>query len=163
MGSAAKSREQRKADKARKYAEQATIPECRLKEEQKFQEGVPRFSIGAFLLPPVWGPAHGFWVSIIFYPLWLVADNCFAAAFAHPSALSISLAIATLVILVALTVAFSLISQPLAWHRAAEKGVSKEVYLKRERIWAVACAVAGAVLIAAATYYNLVFDPVWLR
>ncbi len=140
-----------------------SIPDARIKEERKFLEGIPRFNIGAFLLPPIWGPIHGFWVSIIFYPLWLVADNCFVAALAHPSPLTVTLGVAVLVLLVAITVAFSIVSQPIAWHRAAERGVDKQTYLKRQRMWAVVCAVLGAVLIAVATYYNLVFNPIWTR
>lgn len=153
----------RKSARTNPPADQGAIPAARLKEERAFLDGIPRFNLGAFLLPPVWGPIHGFWVSIIFYPLWLVADNCFVAALAHPSPLTVTLGVVVLVLLVAITVAFSIVSQPIAWHRAAERGMDKQTYLKRQRMWAVICAVIGAALIAAATYYNLVFDPIWYR
>ncbi len=151
------------ASSAKKGAGAPTIPDARLKEERKFLEGIPRFNIGAFFLPPVWGPIHGFWVSIIFYPLWLVADNCFVAAVATPTPLTVSLGVAVFVVLVALTVAFSIVSQPIAWHRAAQKGVTKEEYLRRQRMWAVVCVILGCIMLAAATYYNLVFNPIWTR
>ncbi len=130
-----------------------------IKQEEKFLEGMPRFNIGAFLLPPIWGPAHGIWATILFYPIWLFADNTFYAAFAHPSPLSVGVAIVVFVTLLAGTVAFAIIGQPLAAHRAERMGVSRERYLKRERYWAVGCAIGGAVMIALATYYNLVIRP----
>ena len=116
--------------------------------EEKFLEGVPRVNIGALFLPPIWGPAHGMWAAIFFY-----------AAFATPSTLSIVFAVIVFVLLTAATVAFSVVSQPFAAHRAAKHGVSREKYLSRERIWAVVSVIVGCVMIAAATYYNLVIRP----
>ena len=37
-------------------------------------------------------------------------------------------------------------------------GVSKETYLKRQKIWAVVSVLVGIGLLAAATYYNLVLN-----
>ena len=119
--------------------------------EEKFLEGVPRVNIGALFLPPIWGPAPGMWAAILFYPIWLFADNTFYAAFATPSTLSIVFAVIVFVLLTAATVAFSVV----AAHRAAKHGVSREKYLSRERIWAVVSVIVGCVMIAAATYYNL--------
>lgn len=116
---------------------------------------VPRLNIGALMLPPIWGPAHGFWITILFYPAWLFADNSFYAAYTNPSPLSIGLALAVFAILLGLTVAFAVVSQPFAAHRAVARGMSKEAYLRRERAWAVACALVGLALIGGATYFNL--------
>ena len=99
------------------------------------------------------------WASILFYPIWLFADNTFYAAFATPSALSIVFAVIVFVLLTAATVAFSIVSQPFAAHRAAEHGVSRAKYLSRQRIWAVVSVIVGCVMIAAATYYNLAIRP----
>lgn len=128
-------------------------------QEEKFLAGMPRFNIAAFLLPPVWGPAHGMWAAIVFYPMWLVSDNVFYAAFSEPSLMSVALAVVVFVTLVGITIAFALIGQPLAAHRAERMGVSREVYLKRQKRWAVGCAIAGAAMIALATYYNLAIRP----
>lgn len=127
--------------------------------EEEFLSGVPFLNIGAFFLPPIWGPAHGMWATILFYPIWLFADNMFYAAYAEHSPLSVIVAVVVGVVLVALTLAFARLGQPFAAHRAAAHGVSKEAYLKRERIWAVVCIVVGCVMLAAATYYNLVIRP----
>lgn len=118
-------------------------------------KGIPRFNVGAFFMPAIWGPAHGLWVAIIFYPLWLVADNTFYAAFSQRTPLAIAVAVAVFVVMVAITVAFSLIGQPLAARRAASRGKTKEEYLKSQRIWAAACIAIAVVALAAATYYNL--------
>ena len=45
--------------------------------EEKFLKGVPRVNIGALFLPPIWGPAHGMWAAILFYPIWLFAITPF--------------------------------------------------------------------------------------
>lgn len=127
--------------------------------EKKFLKGVPRVNIGALFLPPIWGPAHGMWAAILFYPIWLFADNTFYAAFATPSELSIVFAVIVFLLLAAATVVFSIVSQPFAAHRAAERGVSRAKYLSRQRIWAVVSVIVGCVMIAAATYYNLVIRP----
>lgn len=137
----------------------AQLTDEQIKAEEAFMKGIPRFNVGAFFMPAIWGPAHGIWAAIIFYPLWLVADNAFYAAFAQRTPLSFAVAAAVFVAMVAITVAFALIGQPLAAHRAAARGKTKEDYLKSQRVWAVACIAIGAVALAAATYYNLVIRP----
>lgn len=127
-----------------------------IRAEEKFLEGIPRLNVGALFLPPIWGPAHGIWATIVFYPLWLIADNCFYAAWSAPSALSIALAVLVFAMLTAGTVAFAIVSQPFAAHRAVSMGKTKQEYLAREKVWAVACVVVGVAMICLATYYNLV-------
>lgn len=127
--------------------------------EARLLEDVPRVNIGALFMPPIWGPAHGIWATIVFYPLWIVADTCFVNAFAYHTPLAIALAVLVFGMLTAGTVAFSIVSQPFALHRALSMGVSKEKYLKRQKIWAVVSVVVGIAAIAAATYYNLFMNP----
>lgn len=137
----------------------AELTDEQIAQEQEFLKGIPRFNIAAFFLPPIWGPAHGIWATILFYPLWLFADNSFYAAYSERTPLAIALAVVVGIVLVGITVAFSLIGQPLAAHRAANRGVSKQEYLRKQRLWAVGCVVAGCVMLAAATYYNLAIRP----
>lgn len=99
------------------------------------------------------------WATIIFYPLWIVADTCFVNAIAFHTPVAIALGILVFAMLTAGTVAFSVVSQPFALHRALSRGVSKETYLKRQKIWAVASVVVGLIAIALATYYNLFMNP----
>lgn len=137
----------------------AELTDEQIAREREFLEGIPRINIGALLIPPIWGPAHGFWASILFYPVWMFADNIFYAAVTERTPLSIALAVAVLATLVVGSVAFSLIGQPFAAHRAAGMGRGKEEYLRRERIWAFAGAAVALVVVALATYYNLVVRP----
>lgn len=128
-------------------------------QQRALMQGVPRVNIAALFLPPIWGPAHGLWVAIVFYPLWLVADTCFVNAFAERTPLAIALGAIVLVALTAVTFVFSATSQKYALLRALSMGSTKEAYLKRQRIWAVASVVVGLVMIAAASYYNVVLNP----
>lgn len=130
-----------------------------IRAERAFLKGVPRLNVAAFLMPAIWGPAHGIWVAILYYPLWLVADNCFVNALVARTPFAIALALVVAVGLLLMTTAFSIISQPFALHRAVEMGVSKETYLRRQRIWAVAMAAVALVAVCAATYYNLFMNP----
>ena len=131
----------------------AELTDKQIAAEEKFMEGIPRFNIGAFFMPAIWGPAHGIWAAIIFYPLWLIA------AFEQRTVLSIAIAVIVFAITVAITVAFTLIGQPIAAHRAVSRGKTKEDYLKSQRVWAVVCVAIGVIALAAATYYNLVIRP----
>lgn len=80
--------------------------------EERLLQGVPRVNIGALFMPPIWGAAHGMWATIIFYPLWIVADTCFVNAIAFHTPVAISLGILVFAMLTAGTVAFSVASQP---------------------------------------------------
>lgn len=123
--------------------------------EKKFMEGVPRFNVGAFFLPPIWGPAHGIWVTILFYPAWMLVDNLLYAMYADPSVMSVAVGLSALAILALVTVFFAIVSQPYAWHRAYGMGKTKQQYLSAQRKWAVGCVAGGVVMLALATVYNL--------
>ncbi|PNV68228.1 viscotoxin-A3 [Enteroscipio rubneri] len=137
----------------------AELTDEQIAQEDEFLKGLPRINVGALFLPPIWGPAHGFWVTILFYPIWLFADNMFYAAWTERTPLAIVVALVVFATLTAGTVAFSIIAQPLAAHRAEARGVDRQVYLRRQRVWAVVCVIAGLAMIAGATYYNLVVRP----
>lgn len=133
--------------------------EEQVKQEDKFLQGLPRFNIGAFLLPPIWGPAHGIWVTILYYPVWIFVDNLFYATYQSPTVLSVTLSILAFLLLLGITVAFAIVSQPFAAHRAEAKGVSRSQYLKHEKAWAMGCVIGGVVMLSLATYYNLAIRP----
>ncbi len=135
------------------------LTDKQIAEEEKFLKGIPRVNIGALLMPGIWGPAHGYWICILFYPLYLFADNLFYAAYSGGEAWVIALAVIVGILLLAVHIGFSLVSGPISAHRSADKGVSRETYLKRERIWAVVSAILAIVALAWATYYNLGVRP----
>lgn len=127
--------------------------------EKEFMKGLPRFNVAAFLLPPVWGPAHGLWVTILYYPIWLFVDNLFYATFEDPQPLSIVFTVLAFAILLGITIAFAIVSQPIAAHRAEDRGISRATYLKRQRAWAIGCAIGAVIMLGLATYYNLGIRP----
>lgn len=128
-------------------------------EEEKFLAGLPWMNLGAFFMPGVWGPAHGFWACILFYPLYLLADNLLYGVYTQGEAWQIVLAIAAIIVLLALHIGFARVSGPLSAHRAQGKGVSRETYVKRERIWMVVSIVIAVAFLAWGTYYNLSIRP----
>ena len=127
--------------------------------ERKFLEGLPYFNWGALLMPPIWGPGHGEIAVVLFYPQWLFVDNLIYAATQEPSALSISLAVIALAVIVSITLVYGRISQPRAAHRAEAAGKTRQQYIATERKWAVACALIAVVFVSLATYYNLFIRP----
>ncbi len=131
-----------------------------IRQEEEFLKGVSRFDFAALVGAPIWGPVHGFWSCILFYPLWLLADNFFISVVQHPTVLFVVLAVFVGAILIIAHVSFMLVSVPIAWHRAADKGITKEQFKKRQRIWAVVSIVLAATAVILATYYHLVIDPV---
>ncbi|MBR5259124.1 MAG: viscotoxin-A3 [Eggerthellaceae bacterium] len=131
------------------------LTDKQIKQEEEFLKGVPRFNLAAFLLPPLWGPVYGFWITILYYPAWIFMDNLLYGVYVDPSPLTIIFALVVCATYVGFSVAFSLVSQPLAYHRAHAKGVSKEKYLKQQRIWAIAAVIITVIMLALSTYYNL--------
>lgn len=142
------------SDEPRVVAEEEINAE--LEREIAMLQVVPRINIGALFMPPIWGPAHGMWLTILFYPLWLLADNCFYAAYAEPSPLSIVIAISVGILLVVGTFLFAGIAQHKGVHRAvSEKNMTVEAYRRAERIWAVVSIIIALVALVFATWFNL--------
>ncbi len=137
----------------------AGLTDEQVRREEAFMKGLPRVNVGALLMPAIWGPAHGFWVTILFYPAWLVADNVFYAAYEAPTPLSIIIAALTFVILLGVTVAFAIVAQPLAAHRAEARGVTRAEYLKRQKVWIIVSAIIAVAFLGLATWYNLAWRP----
>ena len=92
----------------------AELTDEQIAQEDEFLKGLPRINVGALFLPPIWGPAHGFWVTILFYPIWLFADNMFYAAWTERTPLAIVVALVVFATLTAGTVAFSIIARKRA-------------------------------------------------
>lgn len=122
-------------------------------------EGLPPLNLGALFMPPIWGPAHGIWITILYYPAWLLIDNLFYGVYENPQPLTITLAAIAGLILAGVTIVFARASQVYALRRDLSRGKTKEQYRKRQAIWAVTMGILAAVMLGAATYYNLVIRP----
>ena len=122
-------------------------------------EGLPPLNLGALFMSPIWGPAHGIWITILYYPAWLLIDNLFYGVCENPQPLTITLAVIAGLILAGVTIVFARASQVYALRRDLSRGKTKEQYRKRQVIWAVTMGILAAVMLGAATYYNLVIRP----
>lgn len=122
-------------------------------------EGLPRINLGALFMPAIWGPAHGAWIAILYYPIWLLADNMFYGVYSDPRPITIAFAVMGVIALAGVTLAFARGAQQQGILRALERGKTKEQYLESEKKWAVAMAIVAIIFLAAATYYNLVIRP----
>lgn len=122
-------------------------------------EGLPPLNLGALFMPPIWGPAHGIWITILYYPAWLLIDNLFYGVYENPQSLTITLAVIAGLILAGVTIVFARASQVYALRRDLSRGKTKEQYRKRQVVWAITMGILAAVMLGAATYYNLVIRP----
>ena len=152
--SMAKSKNQKNRTKSNQ-TQPAGLTDEQIARENEFLKGLPRFNIAAFLMPPIWGPANGMWITILWYPVWLFTDNIFYAAYELQTPFAITMAVIVGVLLTTGTVVFAIVSQPFAAHRAENQGISRETYLRRQRYWAIGCAILAALMLGLATYYNL--------
>lgn len=141
-------------------------PKAQAREEQKarkalqaqvrdYLDGLPRFNVGALFLPPIWGPAHGMFLTLLWYPIWLFADNLFFAAYSVGSTFSYVAAFLCFIILTLFTFYFSYAIRPRAALYCIERGKTKEQFQRRQKIWAVVSVIIGIAMLAFATYYNL--------
>lgn len=129
------------------------------KYRNQITQGLLPINLAALFMPPIWGPANGIWITILYYPLWLFADNLFYSAYSNPSPLPIILSIIVAVVLAVVTIFFARISQGYACARALNMGKTKEEYIKKQKVWAVAMGLLALVMIVLATIYNLTIRP----
>ena len=119
---------------------------------------LPRFNWGAFLLPFIWGPAHDQWVAMIFLSIWLFMDSIIATADKGGIPTTIGG-----VIVVVLTLTFQAYyakrANGVAFRRVIGKQTVEE-YVKRERVWAIACIPAALLLVAWMVWYHVAIAPV---
>jgi len=115
---------------------------------------LPRFNLAAFLVPPVWGPAHRQWAGAIFLPMWLFMDSVIASARGRGTAV---IAGAALVVVATLAAQawFAKRANGLAWREVAET-TSVDAFARRQRIWAAVSIPLFLLLMGWGVYYRLV-------
>lgn len=123
------------------------------KDLQAHLKRLPPMNWGALLMPAIWGPAHGQWVAILFYPIWILADTCLTNAVLY-GGLATVLAVLVALGTAAATIFYARTAGRIAYLKVAEK-MTMEHYLARERIWVAVSAVIALVFIGLATWYNL--------
>jgi len=117
---------------------------------------LPRFNLAAFLMPPIWGPAHGQWVGAAFLPIWLFMDSIIASSGRGGMVTRVAAA-AVVACTLAFETFFAKRANGLAFRRVIGR-VSVEQYVRRERVWAIASVPAAAALVAWALWFHLVFE-----
>ena len=113
---------------------------------------LPRFNLGAFLVPFLWGPGHGQWVGAFFLPLWLFMDSIVRSAINGPGALKVA---ATIVVVATLgfEAHFATRANGMAWRRVADQ-MTVDEFVRRERVWTLALVPAFIAFVAWAIYYD---------
>lgn len=112
---------------------------------------LPRFNWGAFLLPPVWGVAHGMWAGVFFLPLWAFVDEVARGSLGRTGwmrFLTWGMAGVTL----AFQFLYARTANAAAWARVCEH-MTLAAYVRRERVWAIAGVATVAVLVVWVSLY----------
>ena len=116
---------------------------------------LPRFNLAAFLVPMIWGPAHGQWAGAIFLPMWLFMDSVIASAAGRGPVFAMG-AVAIVVLTLAAQGWFAKRANGLAWRRVAGR-VSVDDFVRRQRMWVIAAVPMFLLLVGWGVYYRLVF------
>lgn len=119
---------------------------------------LPRFNLAAFLIPPIWGPAHGIWAGAIFLPIWLFADSVIVSAVRYGERGQWIGAV--LVVLATLTFEyfFARRANGVAFRRVMHK-LTAEEYARRQRTWVIVAIPIAAALIGWGVYFDTVLGP----
>lgn len=129
-----------------------------LKDDRELPQ-LARFNWGAFLMPMVWGPAHGLWVGAVLFPVWLFADSIVMSAYRTGGLLWVAAA-AVVAATIGFMAWFATTASIPAYLRVSHK-VSIPRFNRRQRVWAAMGAVFMLAVLALATYYNVfLYDSV---
>ncbi|MDZ4180184.1 MAG: hypothetical protein U1E29_13295 [Coriobacteriia bacterium] len=100
---------------------------------------ISRFNWGAFLIPPIWGVAHGQWWGVFFLPAWAFVDNMLRGPRLWgpwTTVIGLGMAVAT----IALQALYAASADGLAVHRLGDREAFDR-YVARQRAWAIGGAV----------------------
>lgn len=121
-----------------------------------------RFNLAAFLMPPIWGPAHGAWAGAIFLPIWLFADSVVVSA-ARSGGIGLWIGAA---LVLSATLAFEYFfarrANGVAFRRVMH-AISAEQFARRQRVWAIASVPVALALIGWGLYFDLVLGATLRR
>lgn len=114
--------------------------------EETVRLEIPRFNWGAFLVPPIWGVAHGQWWGVFFLPAWAFIDNMLRGPrIWGPWTVVIGVGMA------AATIGFQALyarsADRLAVRLIADRAAFQR-YVRRQRAWGVGGAVVLVAMIA---------------
>ena len=117
---------------------------------------LPTVNWGALFMPALWGPAHGQWFMILFYPIWLLLDNLIYGA-VHGT-IPVWIAVLSSLAVAVFTVYYALRANAYGYVRvAAEK--TPEQYVAGERKWTIIFVLVGIAFLVFASWYNIAVRP----
>ena len=116
---------------------------------------LPRFNLAAFLIPPIWGPAHGIWAGAIFLPIWLFADSVIVSAVRYGERGQWIGAALVIAATLAFEYFFARRANGVAFRRIMHKATAGE-YARRQRTWAIVAIPVAAALIGWGVYFDTV-------
>lgn len=117
---------------------------------------MPKLNLGALFMPALWGPGHGQWYMILFYPLWLFLDRLiYGAVYGYSSKI---VAIFCALVMAGFTVFYALNANKFGYVKAAAT-TTPEQYMKRERVWTIIMVAIAIVFLVFATWYNVAVRP----
>ncbi len=114
---------------------------------------LPRFNLGAFLVPFLWGPGHHQWVGAFFLPIWLFTDSIIRTALGGPAALKVASAV-VVIVTVAFEAHFATRANGMAWRRVADR-MTLDEFVRRERLWAYAMIPLFVLFIGWAVWFDI--------
>ena len=117
---------------------------------------LPRFNWAAFLIPPLWGPAHGEWLGIVFLPIWLFADSIIGVS-GYGGNVTRVVAVLVLALTLAFQVWFGRRGNGMAFRRVWDT-TTVEAFARRERVWAMASIPLALAIVGWAVYFHLVLE-----
>ncbi len=122
---------------------------------------LPRFNLAAFLIPPIWGPAHGQWVGAVFLPIWLFMDSIISTGLRGGVGAKLA-ASAVVVATVAFGAFFAKRANGLAYRRVCDR-MSVETFVRRQRLWAIAAVPLALALLGWAVWFHVAMEPTLVR
>lgn len=114
---------------------------------------LPAINWAAFLVPMVWGPAHGLWVGAIFLPIWLFADSIIGSSMGGGAGSPLGGVFVTGVTLAGQWW-FARRANGLAWRRVADR-IDPAAFVAKQRAWLAFMVPLAVLLYGWGVYYRI--------
>lgn len=113
---------------------------------------IPRFNLGAFLMPPLWGALHGQYFALLLLLVWFFVNNMVRLSLNNEMswAVTVGVIIATL----AFHAYYAMTVNTFAYIRVASER-SPEEFIQDEKRFAIVCAVVAVIVVGLLAFFDL--------